>query len=276
MKLEDILDLARFVHKLHKEHRTIPVTITQSADDLGIALLADFQAALPLDVVVLGRVKSFWWGDLSAVDNVLFRDGAGDFVTLGPVQQSRGLIYIPYGAVRHRNPGLYVLELTVFLPSTDGSTSVAIGEASYKIALPGPRPWHKLEYLWPLVGLCMAVIRADNQVLPGEVRGLKDLMVSTFHLQAEDMEGLRAAMKHTNFGTLESLLASLRARMPLLFPEGLITLLLQVARVDGALNTREHDVLQQIAGHIGLPMHRWDHLLALPTGSGGGMSIKQG
>lgn len=266
MKLQDILDLAsslREINNMRKEARAIPVTISQSADDLGIALLINFQAAIPPGAAVLGRVKSSWWGDLAAVDNVLFRDPFGDFLTLGPVQQNHGLVYIPYGAVRHSGPGLHVLELTVFIESRDRSTSTAVGEASYKLALPGPRPWHKLEFLWPLIGLCMAIIRADNQVSPSEVRGLKDLMVSTFHLQAQDMDGLRAAIKNTNFGNPTELIASLRTRMPLLLPDGLMSVLFDVARVDGPLNAPENRLLRQIAQQVALPEHRWDNLLAL-------------
>ena len=113
----------------------------------------------------------------------------------------------------------------------------------------------------------MAVIRADEEVVTGEVRGLKDFMVSTFHLRSEDMEGLRAAMKNTAYGELADLVACVERRMPLLGAEDLMRLLFHVARIDGPVNPREHRVLERIADHVELSRALWAELLAIPSGA---------
>jgi hypothetical protein len=190
-----LIDLASAAHDFHKAHHRIDVAVAQRTDALGIHLHVDLQAAIPEGALIFGRVSGAWLGKLSAADDVLFRDADGHFVTLGPIVGQRGALYIPYGAARNRGPGLYTLEMSIRLVCSDPANPTELAHASYKLALPEQRPWRRMEFFAPLVTLCMAVIRVDNEVLTAEVRGLKALLGDSVTLSGQDLADLRDLMK---------------------------------------------------------------------------------
>lgn len=260
-----LFHLARAAHDFHKAHHRIDVEVAQQTDALGIRLHVDLKAAIPEGALIFGRVSGAWLGKLSAVDDVLFRDADGDFVTLGPIVGQRGAIYIPYGAARNRGPGLYTLEMSVQLVGSDPANPTELAHATYKLALPEQRPWRRMEFFAPLVTLCMAVIRVDNEVLPAEVRGLKALLGDSVTLSGQDLGDLRDLMKAPVPTDLTAPLASLALRMPMLTPESTLELLADVARLDGPVNAHELAVLTHVAAQLGVPPQRRAALLAAPT-----------
>ena len=146
-----LLRIARAAHAYHKAHHRIEVTVTQRTDDLGIRLDVDLQAAFPDDALIFARLSGAWLGTLAAVDDVLYRDADGYFVTIGPVVGQRGALYIPYGAASNRGPGLYNLEMSVQLVGSDPAKPIEVAHAVYKIALPEQRPWRRLAFFLPLI-----------------------------------------------------------------------------------------------------------------------------
>ena len=264
MDLRTILDIARHAHAIHKQHHQLEIAVAQESDDLGVSLQIDLQAVIPAGALLLGRISGLWLGKLSATDRGIFCDADGNFLTIGPIREQRGWLYIPYGAACNRGPGLYSLELSVALPAGDGS-STELGHASYKFALPPQRPWDRVEFLRPLLRLCMAVIRVDDEILPCEIRGLKDMCTANGLLGDADMPRLRAAMKDTQHGDLGQMLASIFLRMPSLNPIDVIEVLCTVARFDGPINAHELSVIQRVAQRLELPPPRYKALLTAPA-----------
>lgn len=260
-----IFDIARSAHDYHKAHHRVEVEVTQQTDALGIRLHVDLKAAIPEGALIFARISGAWLGNLSAVDDALYRDADGDFLTIGPVLGQRGAVYIPYGAARNRGPGLYNLEMSVQLVGSDPAKPTELAHATSKLALPEQRPWRRMEFFAPLVTLCMAVIRVDNEVLPVEVRGLKSLLGDNLTLSPQDLTDLRDQMKAPVPDDLEQPLQSLALRMPTLTPESTIELLAQVARLDGAVNAHEFAVLAHIATLLGIPTKRHAALISAPA-----------
>ena len=263
MELRTILDIAHKAHEIHKQHHQLAVAVEQESDDLGVSLQIDLQAVIPAGALLLGRIKGLWLGRLSAADPGIFRDADGNFLAIGPIHAQRGRLYIPYGAACNRGAGLYTLVLSVVLYAADG-TSSELGNAEYKFALPPQRPWDRVEFLRPLLRLCMAVIRVDDEILRSEVRGLKALLITSCGLRDEDMPQLRAVMKDPEHGDLRQMLASIFLRLPTLTPLDLVEFLCQVAHFDGPINAHELSVIQQIAQHLELKPPEYKALLTAP------------
>lgn len=69
---------------------------------LGVGLQIAPAAILPDGVLALGRLAGFWLGNLTAVDNTLFRDKSGKCHASGPVKGQCASLYIPFAAAQER------------------------------------------------------------------------------------------------------------------------------------------------------------------------------
>lgn len=259
--LSTLFDLARDLHKHHKEHRTSEVELEQEHDALGTSIAVHFQVPMPPRATAVANLKTAWGFTIGSHDDHIFRDESGDFFTLAPVVNQVAALYIPYGVLRHRKAGVYTMSLTVVLQPSPGSSGARIAEAEAKIALPPPQPWRKVDYLWPFIALCMTVVRADDEITAAEIRPLKALLIEEFCLGPADLDGLRLAMKSPPPADLGALVAAVRLRMPFLPPQDLLATLLRIARADGPVNPREHSALRTIAAHAGLDEHNWSRLV---------------
>ena len=260
--LVKLIKLAHAAHAYHKEHHRIDVSVRQQTDPLGIRLDIELHAALPDDILIFARISGAWLGNLSAVDKVLFRDADGDFLTIGPVVGQRGALYIPYGAASNRGAGLYNLDMSVQLIGRGAKAPTEVAHATYKIALPEQRPWRRLEFFEPLVQLCMAVIRVDDEIVPVEIRGLRALLSDSMPLADQDLADLRHLMKAPIPADLAEPLRRLMLRVPMLTPASTFEMLADVARLDGPVNAHEYAVLSHIATHLGFPTVRHAALIA--------------
>ncbi|MEZ4449001.1 MAG: TerB family tellurite resistance protein [Nannocystaceae bacterium] len=252
----DLISLALDLYGRHRSRREIPVEIQQEHDSIGTSLGVRFMAPMPPGASAVANLESGWGFIVGSRDASLFRAVSGDFYTVGPVVNQVASLYLPYGVLRHRKAGLYSLEIKLVLLKPQSRDGEILATSSTKIALPPPQPWHKVDYLWPFIGLCMTVVRADDEISAQEIRPLKAWLTREFNLERGDMEGLRLAMKAPPVEPAE-LLAAVRRRMPHLSAADLITLLLRVARLDGPVNPREHATLRRLAALAGLDDQRW-------------------
>ena len=264
MDLRILFDIAQKAHEYSKHHHTIEVSVAQRADELGVGLEVYLHAALPQGALLFGWIAGIWLGRLSAIDDALFRDKDGDFLTIGPIDGQRGSLYIPYGAAKCRGAGLYSVEMGVQLVDSARSQVTEVGQASYKIALAEQRPWSRIAFFEPFIVLCMTVIRCDGETLPSEVRGLRDLFTAGLPMSPEDAAALRSTMKKTYYGDLRHLVESVNLRLPTLSAEGLLGALTYVARLDGAMNAHEFAILQQIAVLLGLTQAQCTEIVHAP------------
>lgn len=265
--IEVAIDIAKTVAKAHKEHYQLDVAVAQRNDDLGVGLHVQLGAALPRNTILIGWLKGLYLGKLPAVDESLFRDTSGDFFTYGPVNGQIGALYIPYGAAQNRGPGLYTLEIRVHVTDPRTATSAEVGKASYKLALPPQPAWRRVEFFWPLIKLCMAVVRVDDEVLPIEIRRLREYLTNSLSLRPDDMPDLHAVLKDPHYGDLGHLLDSLSLRLPLLTPDALVQILCEVARLDGPVNAHEFSLIRQVAKLLSVPPERCAELAATPSPS---------
>lgn len=248
------------LHKAYKRSQEIELEIDTCNDTAGTSVGLCFMVPMPPRATAIATLESLW-GVVGSRDEHLFRDACGDFHTVAPIVDQIASVYIPYGVLDHRKAGLYTMKVSIVLPDSKSDKGKRLATASTKIALPAPQPWHKCEYLWPFIALCMTIVRADKVISRLEIRRLKELLVEEFGLGSADMQGLRLAMKTLPVADTATLLASVRTRMPFLDANNLIATLLRVACSDGPVNRLEHTALRMIAAHAGLDDCTWSQLV---------------
>lgn len=178
-----------------------------------------------------------------------YADATGTFAQLAPVEGSLVRFYLPYAAVGHALAGRYTLVAT--FSRSDGS--VCGGTGFEDLALPAPRPYSAVAMLAPLVGLVMAVIRADGVVGAEEVRRARIRLTSRFDLGDADLPVLRDLMK----APVPTDLAAQVRKLFLRFPRAidrvaafLVDIAIDVARADGRARPAEEAVIRQIVAAL--------------------------
>ena len=248
--------------KARKQHEQGEVTVAHAPEELGLATSLEFMTAMPPGCWAELTLTSFWGFKVQSADPQLFHGEHGVFRVRTPVHQQRGLFFLPYGALKYRRAGTYTAEVVAgFLDRSTGAISTQT-HTSFKVVLPPPRPWRKVEFLWPLIGLCMAVLKADNEITRDEIRTLKSALTSRYQLADHDMESLRLAMKHTQGGDLGQQIAETMRRLPHMDGEDLLEFLAYLGRSDAAMRTGERNVLRTIGLQLGLAPHRVDAIIA--------------
>lgn len=222
-----------------------------ASDERGVSLDFTLNVPMPAGAIAAGRLSNKWGWPISAIDEFLFNDGDGNFLAVSPIDGQRFRFYLPYGAMSIRKAGQYVLTITAVLPSPDTGKPTKLGETEVRVALPTSPPWRKIEYLWPLISLSMAVVRADYSVVTAEIRPLKQFLVEEFQLSGEDLEGLRLAMKNRKLGDYQKLLTLIDLSLPMFDRRTLLDHLIKVASYDGPPNSLELEFLHQIASDSG-------------------------
>jgi len=258
---ESLFDAGFALHRAYKKHREIDVEVDTRNDTIGLSAGVRFMIPMPPNTTAIASLESTWGITVGSRDDHLFRDTCGDFHTVAPISNQVAAFYIPYGVIDHRKAGIYTMRISVIIPETKSRKGCRLATASTKIALPPPPVWHKIEYLWPFIALCMTVVRSDQEISRREIRRLKTLLIKEFRLKPADMEGLRLAMKTPPPDNIELLLSTVRTRMPYLDPKDLVATLLRVACSDGPVNQMEHTTLRTIAAHVGLDDHTWARLV---------------
>jgi uncharacterized tellurite resistance protein B-like protein len=249
-------------HKAKKQHEKGEIAISHAPDELGLATSLEFMTAMPPGCWAALTLTSFWGFNVQSADPQLFHGEHGVFVARTPIQQQRGQFFLPYGALKYRQAGTYTADVVAgFLDRSTGAIATQT-RTTFKIVLPPPRPWRKVEFLWPLIGLCMAVLKADNEISRDEVRTLKSALTARYQLADHDMESLRLAMKHTQGGDLEQQVAETMRRMPHMDGEDLLEFLAFLGRSDAAMRVGEREVLRTIGLQLGLAQRRVDAVIA--------------
>ena len=119
-------------------------------------------------IIVHGRYEN---GSYRKSSVETYQDNDGDFQLLRSSLDRAAVLYLPHGVVPPDSDDTVLLSFRAVLPSESGEHQV-LGESSFTIDYP-----HKAfsqARLWrPLIGLCMAVARADGRLDRAEVRVIR-------------------------------------------------------------------------------------------------------
>ncbi len=236
----------------------LPMSFATATDAIGVGYRIQFQTQLPRRAVAAVSVLDEDGTFLPGAPG--FQDESGDFVTAVPIENLECRIYVPYGAVRTRRPGTHILRVAVGGANDENEDLRYLGQGLAEIHLPGYQPWNPVGFLSPLVDLCMYVVRADEKVLPEEVRQVKKYMTELFELGPQDMPALRDEMKAAPRRSIHEAVESVWFRMPRLEPIQLLAILADVSACDGEIHPKEIEVIRQVAAALGAPPEAWDDI----------------
>jgi DnaJ like chaperone protein len=198
-----------------------------------------------------------------------FRTQTGEFFASVPILDGQCRIFLPFGAIEYPAAESYGLMFAALHPAPGGHDFTNLGAVAFQTQLPEPRRFSKVEWLGPLIDLCMAVVHADGKVLPEEVRHVKTYFAEVFELDRGELAVLKAAMKGGPPPSLEHTVESVAFRLPALSVAETLAVLADVSACDGEIHPAEIEVIRRVALIAGVPASEWE-TLARELGLGGG------
>jgi len=186
-----------------------------------------------------------------------FMDDEGDFAA-APTQVGPSAFeqYIPFGGVRGRKRG-GEHALHVLLLDASGEQARLLAQGFYELELPPRRPWLASEFLRPVVGLCMAVARADGRLDPAEIRTIRTELQKALEVPRSENEVLKAIIKQEPTAHVATLARQVAYRLPGLVPGPALDLMARVAKADGSVDALEVEIIEQTAQAFGIPEADW-------------------
>jgi len=186
-----------------------------------------------------------------------FRDEDGAFLTAGPVAGRVARIYLPFGAMEYGLKRELEMRITLLRRSRQDKSARVLGSSRGMVEVPPPPDWSMVQYLRPLLNLCMAVVNADREVLRPEVRKVKGYLTEAFELGPSHMNELKEAMKAAVTEDIHAEVTAALFRVPGMTPEDLLHLLADVSRCDGDVHPAEARVIHQAALAAGMAQKKW-------------------
>ena len=185
----------------------------------------------------------------------------GEFFASAPISEGICLVYLPLGALRYEKAGSFDAVFEVLVVD-GGGTARPIGGNVFQLDFPEPIPWRKTDWLAPLIGLCMEVVRADGRVLPEEVRLVRRYFEEVFELDSDQVRELKREMKKTAAVDLETLVTSAMLRLSTLDPLEILAILADIAKCDGEAHPSEVDLIRKVAMAMGADWGTWEQMAA--------------
>jgi len=169
--------------------------------------------------------------------------------------------YVPAGAVPPNVSSTIFAVVRLAVPKHDGSF-LLLGEKPFSMTSPTAQQWSQVKLIEPLVALGMRVARADHQLLPEEIRHVRDYMQKAFELGASEQSALRKAMKMRHSGSTNTdLVDAIHLRFPYIEGDHLLDMLASIARCDGEISPAEVAVIREIAVECyGLTEAEWSEI----------------
>jgi len=184
-----------------------------------------------------------------------FRDTDGDFVAYAGVVGDAHQMWLPYGAIRHNSLERLICRISMAPKGTRDAFNIDVG-----LMLPEPGTFSKVGWLAPLVGLAMAVACADGTIDNEEIRVIKNAMRARFQVSSTDEHLLKDLLRLRPPDDIVPLVLSVRDRIPVLAPDWILALLVDVALVPGQPTQEQAAVLEKVALTLGLPPSSINHV----------------
>lgn len=163
--------------------------------------------------------------------------------------------FVPYGTIAARGLREVTVCLRVYLSPVENELDLQ-GEESLTITWPD-EPYSAARFWRPMLGLCMAVARADGLVERVEVRAVRERISAGLKIPPEELDEVTEILRVEPTAPLSELLAELRLRAPLIRPSVLLSALADVARANGDLHEAEVAIIVEVARLLGIEGARW-------------------
>jgi len=223
-------------------------------DEMGRFVQLFFKQDVPNGAVAVSLIVDSRGRPVRAIDAFADR---GNFVANRAIERGRAEFYVPFSALRYRRPGLYTLRTTVIMLAPGADDPSTLGQAELDFELPKHQRWSRVEFLRPLMGLCLAVLRANESPSERGEKIIRKFFIDSFEIPRSQRGQLKQLMTEPIDDDLHPLAQGVKRRMPAIKPQDLLALLAEIARCDGQPSREARKRIKDIAIYMGIPENRW-------------------
>lgn len=184
-----------------------------------------------------------------------FADDKRRFQIATTVQDGRVQCFVPYGTIETRGLQEVDFVLRVFLTPTASDLDIQ-GEEVLRLTWPD-KPYVAAHFWRPMLGLCMAVARADGQVDRVEVQVVRARVAAGLKIPASEQEQVTQILRQEPMQPLEPQLLELQRRVPTLRPAVLLSALADVAHANDDIHDAEVAIIIEVARLLGVKGSQW-------------------
>ncbi len=235
----------------------LDVEIRQTDDEFGRFVQLFFRRDVPNGAVTVNLLLDSRGRTVGAVDAFADR---GQFVAHRAIERGTTEFYIPFSALNYRRHGTYTLKTTVIMLSPGADEPTTLGMKTFDFILPEPASWSRLEFLKPLMTLCLAVLHADGEPSQRGTKIIRKFFIESFEIPRAQRSALKQMLSGTFDGDYGLSARAVRRRMPAMAPTDIAALLAEVARCDGPPSRESRRRIKEIAIYLGIPENRWPEL----------------
>lgn len=232
----------------------LDIDIRQIDDDFGRFVQLFFKRDVPSGAVTVNILVDGRGRTVRAIDAFADR---GNFVAHRAIERGQAEFYIPFSALLYRRPGTYTLRTTVIMMAPGADEPTTLGQSHFDFILPKPSSWSRIDFLQPLMSLCLNVLHADGSPSSRGTKIIKKFFIDSFEIPRSQRSDLKAMMSRGPVPDIHPEAQAVSRRMPALKPTDIAALLAEVARCDGPPSREARRRIKDIAIYLGIPENRW-------------------
>jgi DnaJ like chaperone protein len=180
----------------------------------------------------------------------------GDFFIAEPLSQNDIQFFVPFGFLRHYRPGLHLLRIDIV--DTANSMWQEHAGTLLQFELPAPRPASRAEVYLPLLVLAFQFTLVDGPANLKELQFVKSVHEALNLTKMEVVDSLTAHIASGQYdGDSTRLVQTILRRCPRFRGTALLTLLVEMAKVDGPVTPEETALIRSVAEELGYTDERW-------------------
>jgi DnaJ like chaperone protein len=235
----------------------LDIEIRMIDDEIGRFVQLFFKRDVPNGAVVVNLLLDGRGRPVRAIDAFADR---GNFIAHRAIERGRSEFYVPFSALRYRRPGVYTLRSTVIMMAPGAKEPTTLGRHHFDFVLPKQQPWSRVEFLRPLMGLCLTVLHADGEPSERGAKIIRKFFIDTFDIPRNQRSQLSALMTKGIEEEVHPMAQAVVRRMPALKPQDLLALLAEIARCDRPPSRAARNLIKEIAIYLGIPENRWPEM----------------
>jgi len=235
----------------------LDIDVRQIDDEFGRFVQLFFRRDVPNGAVAVNILVDARGRTVNAVDAFADR---GQFVAHRAIERGAAEFYIPFSALKYRRHGTYTLRTTVIMLAPGADEPTTLGQKEFEFVLPKPSSWSRLEFLKPLMALCLSILHADGEPSERGVKIIRKFFIESFGLPRSQRSALKLLLKEEPESECGVHARSVKRRMPALAPTDIAALLAEVARCEGPPSHEARKRIKDITIYLGVPENRWPEL----------------